>query len=379
VLFVGLGAALVPAGAATADTTIDGPVDLGTATPYGVLGASTVTNTGTSVIGGDLGLSPGTSITGFPPGVVLGTVHPTDPVAAQAQSDLTTAYNVAASLTPSTTGLSDLVGLSLIPGVYSGSTLSLSGDLTLAGTATSVWVFQAASTLVTGSASRIILTGGATACNVFWQVGSSATLGTASEFAGTIMANQSITATTSATVTGRLLADNGAVTLDSNVITAPTGCAPAGTVSTSPTFTSSAPTATGVVGTPYTSGVTTTASPTATYTVTGSLPAGLTLNPTTGAITGTPTTPGTFTFTVVASNGVTPDASATYSIVVAAAAVVPPGGGGGGAATVTRAAELANTGADAASLAALGALLLGVGTVLVAARAAGVRAARSRV
>jgi len=365
-VLVGIGVALVPAGTATADTTIDGPVNLGTATPYGVLGASTVTNTGPSVIGGDLGLSPGTSITGFPPGIVLGTTHPTDAVATQAQIDLTTAYNVAASLTPTTTGLADLVGLSLTPGVYSGQELSLSGDLTLAGTASSVWVFQAASTLVTGSASRIILTGGATACNVFWQVGSSATLGTSSQFTGTIMANQSITATTSATIAGRLFADNGAVTLDSNVITTPTGCNPPGAVSTSPTITSGAPTATGVVGTPYSYTVTSSGTPTPTYSITGSLPTGLSLNATTGAITGTPTTPGTYTFTITADNGVTPAVSASYSIVIAAvAAVTPGGGGGGGGAAVTRVSELANTGVDAAPLATLGALLLGLGAVLL--------------
>jgi hypothetical protein len=351
-VLVGIGVALVPAGAATADTTIDGPVNLGTATPYGVLGASTVTNTGPSAITGDLGLSPGTSLSGFPPGTNVGAVHVADAVADQAQIDLTTAYNVAASLTPSTTGLGDLVGLSLTPGVYSGQELSLSGDLTLAGSATSIWVFQAASTLITGSGSNIILTGGANACNVFWQVGSSATLGTSSSFVGTIMANQSITATTLATVSGRLLADNGAVTLDNNVITAPTGCNPAGTVSTSPTITSGAPTATGVVGTPYAFTVTSAGTPTATYAVTGSLPAGLRLNSTTGAITGTPTTPGTYTFTIVASNGANPSASATYTIVISGA----------------RPAELADTGADAASLGLLGALLLGAGTVVVASR-----------
>lgn len=363
---LGLGLAVVPVVAASAATSIDGPVNLGTATSYSVLGGSTVTNTGSSVLGGDLGVSPGTSITGFPPGLVLGTTNATNAQAIQAQNDLTTAYNVAASLTPASSGLTELAGQSLTPGVYSGEALSLTGDLTLAGTAESVWVFQASSTLVTGSASRILLTGGASSCNVFWQVSSSATLGTASEFVGTIMANQSITATTSATIAGRLLADNGAVTLDSNVITTPTGCNPPGAVSTSPTITSGAPTATGVVGTPYSYTVTSSGTPTPTYSTTGSLPTGLSLNATTGAITGTPTTPGTYTFTITADNGVTPAVSASYSIVIAAvAAVTPGGGGGGGGAAVTRVSELANTGVDAAPLATLGALLLGLGAVLL--------------
>ena len=358
-IVVGVGMVLVPAGAATADTTINGPVNLGTATPYGVLGASAVSNTGPSFVTGDLGLSPQTSVTGFPPGTLVGAQHVADAVADQAQIDLTTAYTVAASLTPSTSGLGDLVDLSLTPGVYSGQELSLSGDLTLAGSASSIWIFQAASTLITGSGSNIILTGGANACNVFWQVGSSATLGTSSTFVGTILANQSITATTLATVSSRLLADNGAVTLDSNVITAPTGCAPAGTVSTSPTLTSAAPTTTGVVGTPYAFTVTSAGTPTATYTVTGSLPVGLTLNTATGAITGTPTTPGTYTFTIVASNGTNPSASATYTIVISGA----------------RPAELADTGADAASVGLLGVLLLVAGTVVVASRRGSRRAA----
>jgi type VI secretion system secreted protein VgrG len=314
---------------ASADTVIDGPINLGTAASYGVLGASTVTNTGPTIVNGDLGLAPGSSITGFggaPDGIVTGTVHQTDAAAALAQDDVTTAYNVAASLTPTTTGIGELSGLSLTPGVYTGGALALSnnGALTLAGSANSVWVFQAASTLTIGSATRITITGGASACNVFWQVGSSATIGTAAQFQGTVLAQQSVTATTSAVIVGRLIARVAAVTLDTNTITAPTGCPTPGTVSqtVAPTITSTSPTD-AKVGTPYTFTVTTAGSPAPTYTVSsGALPAGLTLNPTTGTISGTPTAPGSSTFTITASNGTTPTATATYTLTTTPASPV---------------------------------------------------------
>jgi hypothetical protein len=204
-----------------------GPVLLGTAASFGVLAGSTVTNTGPSVISGNLGLSPGTAVTGFPPGIVTGTIDIADTAAATAQADLTAAYNNAASRTPSIPVTANLGGQILGPGVYSGGALAITGTLTLdgQGNPNAMFVFQAASTLITSSASVVSLVGGANACNVFWQVGSSATLGTASVFAGTIMALTSITADTGATVTGRLLARNGAVTLDSNIITV-VACAP---------------------------------------------------------------------------------------------------------------------------------------------------------
>ncbi|WP_166873816.1 ice-binding family protein [Salinibacterium sp. ZJ450] len=321
-VLAGIGLSMAAAAPVNAVTVINGPIDLGSAAGFGVLGASTVTNTGPSTIGADVGVSPGTEITGFPPGLVFGATHQTDAVAAEAQSDLTIAYNVAAGLTPTTTGLDDLAGQSLAPGVYSGGDLSLTGELTLAGTAESVWVFQAASTLTAGSSARITLTGGASACNVFWQVGSSATLGSGSQFAGTILARASITAVTGAAITGRLLADTGAVTLDTNVVTAPVACSDASgsVVSTSPAVSSSAPPA-AEVGTDYAFAVTATGTPAPTYAISaGSLPAGLQLNGTSGMISGTPTTAGSSTFTITVSNGTAPDAVITFTVVTAQAA-----------------------------------------------------------
>lgn len=278
-----------------------------------------MTNTGASVLNGDLGVSPGTSITGFPPGVVNGTTSAPPAIGpAQAQADLTTAYLVAASLTPESGEYAELGGLSLTPGVYHGTNLSLTGELTLAGSAESVWVFQAAEGLTTASASRITMTGGASVCNVFWQIGSSATLGAGSHFVGTIMAGAAITATTGAEIDGRLLARVEAVTLDDNRITVSDACGGRSTDDdTAPAITSDAPPS-GVVGTPYTHTVTATGGPTPHYLVTsGSLPAGLTLDDVTGTISGTPSGEGTATFTVTARNGTSPDAAAEYSITIA--------------------------------------------------------------
>lgn len=205
-------------------TTAFAQVPLGTSQSFAVLGGSTVTNTGPSVITGNLGVSPGSSVTGFPPGIVLsGSIHAADATAAQAQSDLTAAYNTAAGL-PCGTDLTgqDLGGMTLTPGVYCfSSSAFLTGTLTLnmQGNPDALFVFQIGSTLVTASASSVALlnTGGVScAANLFWQVGSSATLGTGSSFAGNILALTSITLTTGAGLNGRALARNGAVTLDTN-------------------------------------------------------------------------------------------------------------------------------------------------------------------
>lgn len=191
---------------------------------FSVLAGSTVTNTGATVVTGDVGVSPGTAITGFPPGLASGTIHHADAAASQAQATLTAGYNDAAGRSGATTEAGDLTGKTLTAGVYkSTSSLAVTGDLTLdaQGNSSAVFIFQIGSTLTTGSGSHILLTNGASACNVFWQVGSSATLGTNSVFKGNILALTSITLTTGASLEGRALAEHGAVTLDSNTIT---GC-----------------------------------------------------------------------------------------------------------------------------------------------------------
>jgi hypothetical protein len=215
--------------AGSADAAIVSTVPLATSANYSVLGGQTVTNTGPSILGLSLGLSPGSSITGFPPGLVLapGTTDETNPAAAAAQSDLTTGYLNAAGRPVNATTTADLANLTLQAGVYAGpskSALQLTGPLVLdgAGDPNSVFIFQTDSSLTTGSASTVTLINGAQGCNGFWQVGSSATLGTGSTFAGNILALSDITVTTGVTVHGRALARNGEVTLDDDVFTAPT-------------------------------------------------------------------------------------------------------------------------------------------------------------
>ena len=201
-------------------------IPLGTSQTFAVLGGSTVTNTGPSTITGNLGVSPGSSVTGFPPGIVTGgSIHAADAVAAQAQTDLTTAYNTAAG-TPCGVDLTgqNLGGLTLTAGVYCfTSSAFLTGTLTLdmQGNPNAAFLFKIGSTLTTSSASSILLINSAgSTCppNLNWQVGSSATLGTGSTFKGNILALTSITLTTGAALPGRALARNGAVTLDTNTM-----------------------------------------------------------------------------------------------------------------------------------------------------------------
>jgi hypothetical protein len=267
-----------PAVAATA------PVGLGTAASFAVLAGQTVTNTGVSMISGDLGVSPGTAVTGFPPGLVIGgTIHTADGVANGAQSDLTTAYNDAAGRRP-TANVPAFIGAgqTLAPGVYKATnSLHVGGSLTLnaGGDPNAVFIFQAPSTLITSSASSVVLTNGAQACNVFWQVGSSATLGTNSTFTGTILALTSISVKTGDTIAGRALARNGAVTLDDDTITAPS-CA-----TTPPTTPPPTPTPTSTTPTP------TSTTPTPTPTSTTPTPTSTTPTPTSTTPTSTSTTP----------------------------------------------------------------------------------------
>lgn len=288
---------------------------LGTAADFAVLGGSAVTNTGNTVVQGELGVSPDTAVTGFPPGVVTGgTIHVNDAVAQQAQSDLTVAYNGLAGLAcdQDLTG-QDLGGQTLAPGVYCFSTSAqLTGTLTLdaGGDSNAEFIFQIGSTLTTASNSVVDVVDSGESCNVYWQVGSSATIGTATAFAGNIVALTSITLTTGASADGSLLARNGAVTLDSNGVSV---CGLCGAITVLPTslpngtlsvaYGPEAITASGGTG-PYTFAV-----------VSGSLPTGLTLTPA-GSLSGVPTASGSFTFTVQATDDGDCIGSRVYTIVI---------------------------------------------------------------
>ena len=213
----------LPARAMAAQPT----VNLGTTSSFAVLAGSTITNTGPTTVdgnaGGSMGLDPGTSFPGQAQVTLTGVVHLADSVASIAKHDLVTAYNDAAGRTPVTTIPTELGGRTLTPGVYDSSagTFQITGTLTLdaQGDSDAVFIFKTASTLITASDSKVSLINSARPCRVFWKVGSSATLGTDSHFVGHIFALTSITANTGATVQGQLLARNGAVTLDTNIIT----------------------------------------------------------------------------------------------------------------------------------------------------------------
>jgi hypothetical protein len=218
------------------------PVGLGTAAPFGVLAGAGVTNSGNTVITGDLGTSPTPAITGFPPGTVTGTIHAADATAGDAQGSggAGGAYADAASRTPNVIfdPVHDLVGQTFTAGVYNDpSSLFLSGNMTLdaEGDPDAVFIFQAGSTLITSSGSQVNLTNGAQACNVFWQIGSSATFGSGSTFNGNVLASVSASFGDSVTMQGRALVSTGAVTLLNDQITVP-ACAPSSGVAQNPIF-----------------------------------------------------------------------------------------------------------------------------------------------
>ena len=201
---------------------------------FAILAGSGIMNTGSTTVTGDVGSYATLTQTGFGPGAnsvtITGTNHFGDGTTQTAKTDLVTAYNALANQTPDHTISADLGGQTLTPGVYnSGSTIGITGTTTLdgGGDPDAVFVFQAGSAITTASGSHVVLTGGTQACNVFWQIGSDATLGTGSTFRGTLIALSSITVTTGVTVDGRVLARNGAVTLDTNSIIVPACTTPA--------------------------------------------------------------------------------------------------------------------------------------------------------
>jgi hypothetical protein len=257
-LAVGLGS--------TAGATVVPTVGMGTAANFSVLAGTTVTNKGPTTLNRNLGLSPGSSVTGFPPGIVTppATQEVANPVAVQAQKDLTTAYNDAHGRTADATTGAQLANQTLAAGVYSATTTKdpflLDGTLTLDGAndPSSVFIFQTDSTITTGTASVVRLINGALPCNVFWQIGSSATLGTGTTFVGNILALTSITLQDSVTVEGRALAMNGAVTLLNDTFTGPNCAAP--TTTSGATTTTLAATTSTAGATTSTAGVTTTTS-----------------------------------------------------------------------------------------------------------------------
>jgi type VI secretion system secreted protein VgrG len=222
----GLAALIVLIWPATALAATTDPL-LGTSGNYAVIASSTITDAGASWITGRMALSPGTSVTGFPP-ATSGPRDIANGAALQARNDATTAYNNAAGETPFVTESADLGTLTLVPGIYRySSSAQLTGTLTLNGGG--IYIFQIGSTITTASSSRVLLINGAQPCDIFWQVGTSATIGGSTAFVGTILANASVTMVTAATLNGRAFAGvgaggAGAVSLDTNRIIVPTGC-----------------------------------------------------------------------------------------------------------------------------------------------------------
>jgi ice-binding like protein len=206
---------------ASSAVAVQGPVGLGTAESFAVLAGSGITNTGATTITGDVGTFPTTSETGFGSITLIGTNHVGDAVTMGAKNDLVTAYDDAFGRKPVTNVPVELGGSTLLAGVYKSGTFGLTGTLVLdaQGNTNAQFIFQASSTVITASNSRVLLLNGADPCRVVWQLGSSATFGTGTQFVGDVLAYTSITATTGATFQGRLLALNGAVTLDHNTIT----------------------------------------------------------------------------------------------------------------------------------------------------------------
>ena len=215
--------AILLAGTALAATA----PNLGTAESFAVLAGTTITNTGSTTITGDVGLHPGDAITGFADVTLDGAQHIADAVASGAKDALVAAYNDAAGATPVNNVPTELGGTTLTPGVYASATLGLTGTLTLDGQG--VYIFQAGSTLITAPGSSVELTNGASACDVYWQVGSSATLDTTTSFKGTIMALTSIALNNGVTLEGRALARNGEVTMINDTIDSSSCAAPSPT------------------------------------------------------------------------------------------------------------------------------------------------------
>lgn len=299
VAFVGVAAALVFSCLSYTARAQTAP-SLGTASTYSVLAGQTVTNTGPTTITGDIGVSPGTAITGFPPGVVVGGVtHSADAAALQAESDLTAAYvNLTGQMCNTELTGQDLGGLTLTAGVYCfSSSAQLTGVLTLdaQGDPAAVFIFQVGSALTTASNSKVVVINGGSNCNTFWQIGSSATLGTTTSFAGNILALTSISLNTNATINGRVLARNGSVTLQSNSAAVCSAACPA--ITLSPTRLPAA-----TVGVTYSQTITASggAAPYAFTVTSGALPAGLSLS-SAGLLSGTATNAGSFSFGVTAA------------------------------------------------------------------------------